>query len=146
MRPYAVRERFCPEPWPEKLGGLVRRSRSREFVRSWRTHPTLLTGGLARGNCESFPFRSRDRTATSRWLSLMSGRSWLQPRVNADEVQSDTNPAARPQRLLPTRHEACAEARRNFLARLAQFSRPVALLWDSEPARARHLDADLLTA
>src|ERR1039458_8025416 len=78
MRPYAELARSCPEPSPEQFGGLVRRSRSREFVRPWRTQPTPHTGGLARDNFESFPFRFRDQTATFRWLFLMSGRSWLQ--------------------------------------------------------------------
>src|SRR6185437_15185858 len=87
MRPYAERARSYPEPSPEQFGGLVRRSRSREFVRPWHTQPTPRTGGLARGNFELFPFRCRDRTATSRWLSLMSGRSWLQPQAYLQDSQ-----------------------------------------------------------
>src|ERR1035438_978445 len=88
MRPYAERQRPCPEPWPEQFGGLVRRSRSREFVRSWRTRPTPRTGELAHGNFESFPFRFRDRTAAFQSLFLMSGRFWLQPQAYRQDSQS----------------------------------------------------------
>ena len=63
--PTAELARSCPGQSPGQFGGLVRRSRSREFVRPWHIHPTPRTGGLARDNFESFPFRRPDRTATS---------------------------------------------------------------------------------
>src|ERR1022692_2046749 len=88
MRFYAELARSCPKPSPEQFGGLVRRSKSRESVRPWHTRPTPRIGGLARDNFESFPFRCRDRTARSRWLFLMSGRSWLQPPAYRQDNQS----------------------------------------------------------
>src|ERR1700691_5284193 len=79
VQPYVELARSCPEPSPGQFGGLVRRSKSREFVRSWHTRPNPRTAGLARDNFESFPFHFWCRTATSRSLFLMSGQSWLQP-------------------------------------------------------------------
>src|ERR1700692_744027 len=85
---YAELARSCPERSPERFGGLVRRSRSREFVRSWHIQPILRIGGLARDNFESFQFRFRDRTATSGWLVPMCGRSWVQPSAYRQDSRS----------------------------------------------------------
>src|ERR1019366_164058 len=66
--------RSCPEPSPERFGGLVRRSRSREFVRPKHIQPTPRIDGRARDNCEWFPSRFRGRTDRGR-----DNHCWLPP-------------------------------------------------------------------